>query len=74
MANLAISYIAHGRLQDAVRMQEEVLQINSRVLPANHEDIGESDLWPVATLFVLTRCRHGHNESCRELLRAWKVP
>jgi len=55
-------------------MQEEVLQINSRVLPANHEDIGESDLWPVATLFVLTRCRHGHNESCRELLRAWKVP
>ncbi len=44
MSNLALTYSALGRYQDALAMQEKTLEFLRRVLPENHPDIG-------ATLF-----------------------
>ena len=41
MGNLAGTYSALGRHADALAMGEEVLELQRRVLPANHPDIGE---------------------------------
>jgi hypothetical protein len=41
MGNLAVSYSALGRHEDALAMQERVLEFSRRVLPENHPDIGE---------------------------------
>ena len=43
MSNLANSYSALGRHQEAVEMREKTLQFRRRVLPENHPDIGEGD-------------------------------
>jgi hypothetical protein len=43
MNNLAISYWALGRHQEAVEMREKSLEFRRRVLPENHPDIGEGD-------------------------------
>ena len=43
MRNLAISYSALGRHQEAVEMREKTLEFTQRVLPENHPDIGEGD-------------------------------
>jgi hypothetical protein len=40
MGNLAITYAALGRHQDALVMQQETLEFRRRVLPENHPDIG----------------------------------
>ena len=41
MDNLAMSYSALGRHEDALAMQERVLEFRRRVLPENHPSIGE---------------------------------
>ncbi len=41
MANLAMSYSNLGRFEDALAMEESVLELRRRVLPENHPDIGE---------------------------------
>jgi hypothetical protein len=40
MGNVAATYSALGRHQDAVVLQEKALKIFRRVLPENHPDIG----------------------------------
>ncbi len=40
MSNLASSYGALGRQQDALAMQEKMLEFRRHVLPENHPDIG----------------------------------
>jgi len=41
MHNLACTYSALGRHEDALVLQERVLEFDRRVLPENHPDIGE---------------------------------
>ncbi len=41
MNNLAMTYSALGRHADALAMMERVLELQRRVLPANHPSIGE---------------------------------
>jgi len=45
MNNVARSYSALGRHDDALAMRERVLEFDRRVLPENHPDIGEGDVW-----------------------------
>ena len=45
MGNLAATYSALGRHDDALAMRERVLEFRRRVLPENHPDIGEGDVW-----------------------------
>jgi hypothetical protein len=47
MGNLAISYSALGRHEEALAMRERVLEFRRRVLPENHPDIGEGLVWRV---------------------------
>ena len=42
MHNLADTYNGLGRHEDAVVLQEKVLELRRRVLPPNHEDIGSA--------------------------------
>ena len=44
MGNLANTYLALGRHQDALAMQEKALEFRRRVLPDNHPHIGISCL------------------------------
>jgi hypothetical protein len=41
MGNLAMSYSNLGRHEDALAMEERVLEFRRRVLPENHPSIGE---------------------------------
>jgi hypothetical protein len=41
MSNLASSYAKLGRHEDALAMEERVLEFRRRVLPESHPDIGE---------------------------------
>ena len=43
MGNLANSYSALGRHEEALEMREKTLEVYRRVLPDNHPDIGEGD-------------------------------
>ncbi len=45
MGNLALTYRALGRHDDALAMRERVLEFMRRVLPENHPLIGEGDVW-----------------------------
>ncbi len=45
MGNLATTFDAIGRHEDALAMQESVLDLRRRVLPECHPDIGEFHLW-----------------------------
>ncbi len=40
MSNLADTYSALGRHQDALAMEEKTVEFRRRVLPENHPDIG----------------------------------
>ena len=44
MGNLASTYSALGRHDDALAMNERVLEFRRRVLPENHPSIGEGDV------------------------------
>jgi hypothetical protein len=52
MSNLASSYSKLGRHEDALAMQERVLELYRRVLPENNPDIGK---WRVRSC-VATFC------------------
>ena len=45
MNNLASTYSALGRHDDALAMRERVLEFWRRVLPKSHPSIGEGDVW-----------------------------
>ena len=45
MGNLALTYSALGRHNDALVMKESVLEISRRVLPENHPYLGQGDVW-----------------------------
>ena len=45
MGDLAQTYFALGRHDDALAMMERVLEFRRRVLPENHPHIGEGDVW-----------------------------
>jgi len=45
MINLAATYSALGRHQDALVLQEKTLAFLRRVRPENHPDIGAMRLW-----------------------------
>ncbi len=45
MNNLALTYGALGRHTDALVMREKVLQFRRRVLPEDHPDIGDVDVF-----------------------------
>jgi hypothetical protein len=40
MANVAATYYALGRHQDALVMEEKTLEFRRRILPENHPEIG----------------------------------
>ena len=74
MRNLASSYSALGRHEDALAIRERVLEFMIRVLPENHPDIGEGRVRSGVACGVLSlrgwglltvTCRHGHEQSCR---------
>jgi hypothetical protein len=78
MSNLASTYGALGRFEDALAMGEAVLEFRRRVLPENHPDLGEGCVGSgVACGLLVVRgqgllivtCRHGHGKSCRVILR-----
>jgi len=48
MSNLANTYSALGRQQDALVLQEKALEFLCRVLPENHPDIGVMRLFPTS--------------------------
>ena len=45
MGNLASTYSDLGRHEDALAMEERVLEFRRRVLPEDHPDIGEGHVW-----------------------------
>ncbi len=51
MNNLAWTYSDLVRHDDALAMKERVLEFRRRVLPANHPDIGEGDVWYLIACF-----------------------
>ena len=51
MGNLAETYSALGRHDDALAMKERVLEFRRRVLPENHPDTGEGDAWHLIACF-----------------------
>ena len=48
MGNLAKTYSALGRHQDALVLKEKTLVVFRRVLPENHPDIGVMRLFPTS--------------------------
>ncbi len=44
MGDIASTYSALGRHDDALAMGQRVLEFRRRVLPENHPDIGEGDV------------------------------
>ena len=50
MSNLASTYGALGRFEDALAMGEAALEFRRRVLPEDHPDIGEGHVWSAACL------------------------
>ena len=82
MNNLANSYSDLGRHEEALAMDERVLEFTRRVLPENHPDIGEGLVRSGAACGVLSvrgwglltvTCRLGHGQSCLFILRSRKA-
>ena len=60
MGNLASTYSDLGRHNDALAMEERVLEFSRRVLPESHPDIGEGDVWyGICIPLIVTRCFFG---------------
>jgi hypothetical protein len=77
MGNLASSYTKLGRHEDALAMQERVLEFYRRVLPENHPHIGEGrvgigvacGVLIVEDVLLIVTCRHGHEQSGQVILQ-----
>ena len=53
---LALVLSDQGRHDDALAMRERVLEFSRRVLPENHPDIGEGDVWyGICMIWIVTR-------------------
>ena len=63
MGNLAATYSALGRHQDALVLKEKTLDFRRRVLPENHPDIGTS-------CFNISLSYHQFGDSHRAIARA----
>ena len=53
MSNLASTYSDLGRHNEALAMDERVLEFRCRVLPEDHPSIGEGRVWSAACVLVL---------------------
>ena len=51
MNNLTGTYSALRRHKEALAMGERVLEFRRRVLPENHPDLGEGDVWCLIACF-----------------------
>jgi hypothetical protein len=47
MSQLALTYSALGRHEEALAMQERALELRRRVLPEDHPYIGKGHVWVV---------------------------
>ncbi len=52
MGNIGLMYSALRRHDDALVMQEKVLEFDRRVLPENHPSIGEGHVWNGIPFFL----------------------
>ena len=52
MSNLANSYSALGRHEEALEMREKSLEFRRRVLPENHPDIGHRHTSPLIPFYL----------------------
>jgi hypothetical protein len=73
MSNLAATYSALGRFQDAVVMGEKTLEFMQFMLPENHPEIGATWLRGVLIeVEVDALCfRHRNEQSCGCVLCTW---
>ena len=62
MANLASAYAAVGRHEDALSMDERVMEFMCRTLPENHPDKGQRNV-VYAAINIFMMSRHGHEQS-----------
>ena len=72
MNNLAATYGALGRHQDALVLQEKTLEFQQRVLPENHPDIGIS-CFNISSSYGRAGNFHSAIERAREALRIWQA-
>ncbi len=68
MSSLAATYFLLGRHQDALVLQEKTLELQRRVLPKNHPDIGGSCL-NISLSYRQAGDFHRAIERAREALR-----
>jgi tetratricopeptide (TPR) repeat protein len=72
MGNLALTYSALGRYQDALVLQEKTLEFHRRVLPENHPDIGTS-CFNISLSYGQAGDFHQAIKKAREALRIWQA-
>jgi hypothetical protein len=72
MGNLATTYSALGRHQDALVLEEKTLEFRRRVLPENHPDIGTS-CFNISISYGQAGDFHRAIEKAREALRIWQA-
>jgi tetratricopeptide (TPR) repeat protein len=72
MGNLASTYFALGRYQDALVLQEKTLEFRRRVLPENHPLIGAS-CFNISFNYGQAGNFHLAIERAREALRIWQT-
>ena len=72
MSNLAATYDALGRQQDALALEEKTLEFRRRVLPQNHPEIGIS-CFNISSSYRQAGDFHRAIERAREALRIWQA-
>ena len=72
MRNLASTYSALGRHQDALVMKEKTLEFLRRVLPENHSDIRIACL-SLGISYAMVSVLHRAIPFAREMLRAFQA-
>jgi len=72
MCNLAATYDALGRHQDALALKEKTLEFQRRVLPENHPEIGTS-CFNISSSYGQAGDFHRAIEKAREALRIWQA-
>jgi tetratricopeptide (TPR) repeat protein len=72
MNNLAATYGALGRHEDALAMEESALEFRRRVLPPNHPDIATS-LYNISLSYETAGDMRRAVECAREALDIWRA-